>query len=175
MGALRTLALLPMAGLLMVACGHPTGTSSTAMNAQLKSDLDRAASPTSDLAVSRYRPTQVVSNVEMGLGNGNQGKEAPRKAHVPRAQPSLKPTVEAVSAITPRPAPMPTVVAESPDPGMLSGPRPMPNPVGSIFRGGVIADDDHCQIHPHIPAMVGRVAPERPAFGRPGMRPRGSW
>jgi hypothetical protein len=175
MGALKTLALLPMAGLLMVACGHPTGTSSTAMNSQLKSDLDRAASPTSDLAVSRYRPTQVMSNVEMGLGNGNQGMEAPRKTHVPRARPSLKPTVEAVSAITPRPAPQPTVIAESPEPGPTTGPRPMPNPVGSIFRGGVIADDDHCQIHPHIPAMVGRVAPERPMYGPPGMRPRGSW
>jgi len=174
MGALKTLALLPMAGLVMLACGRPTATSSSAMNAQLKSDLDRAASPASDLAVSRYRPTQVMSNVEMGLGNGNQGNGPPRKAHVPRAVPSIKPTVEAVSAIAPRRAPMPTVVAEVPEPGPLAGPRPTPNAVGSIFRGGVIADDDHCQIHPHIPAMVGRVAPERPAFGGP-MRPRGSW
>lgn len=174
MGALKTLALLPLAGLMMVACGRPTATSSTAMNAQLKSDLDRAASPASDLAVSRYRPTQTMSNLEMGLGNGNQGNEAPRKAHVPQARPSLKPTVEAVSAIATRRAPDPTVVAVAPEPGPLAGPRPMPNAVGSIFRGGVIADDDHCQIHPHIPAMVGRVAPERPSLGGP-MRPRGSW
>jgi len=174
MGALKTLALLPMAGLVMLACGHQSATSSTAMNAQLKSDLDRAASPASDLAVSRYRPTQVMSNVEMGLGNGSQGKEAPRKAHVPQARRDFKPTVEAVSAIATHPAPMPTVVAVAPEPGPLAGPRPMPNAVGSIFRGGVIADDDHCQIHHGVPAMVGRVAPQRPMLGGP-MRPRGSW
>lgn len=174
MGALKTLALLPMAGLMMLACGRSTAPSSTAMNAQLKSDLDRAASPASDLAVSRYRPTQVTSSVEMGLGNGNQGNEAPRKAHVPRAHPSLNPTVEAVSAITPRRAPEPTVVAESAEPGPLAGPRPMANSTGSIFRGGIIADDDHCQVHGGRSSTVGRVNPERPSLGGP-MRPRGSW
>ena len=174
MGAKKTLALLPMAGLAVLACGHPTSAPSTAMNAQLRSDLDRAALPASDLAVTRYRPTQVVSNVELGLNGGNRGTEAPRKAHVPRARQSLHPTVEAVSAITPKPAPMPTVVAESPDPGPLAGPRPMPNPVGSIFRGGVIADDDHCQIH-HPGTMVGRVAPQRPLLGGAGPRPRVIW
>jgi len=173
MGAMKSLALLPIAGLIMVACGRPTATSSTAMNAQLRKDLDRAAAPTSDLALSRYRPTQPASNVELGLGNGNQGKEAPRKAHVPRARHTLTPTVEAVSAITPRRAPMPTVVAESPDPGPMAGPRPMPNSLGSIFRGGIIADDDHCQIH-HQGGMA-RVAPERPSLGGQGLHPRGIW
>jgi len=170
MGAMK-MALLPLAGLIVVACGGPTAARSTAMNAQLRSDLDRAASPASDLALSRYRPTQTVSNVELGLGNGNQGTEAPRKAHAPRARPSLTPTVEAVSAITPQPAPEPTVVAASPDPGPLTGPRPMPNRVGSVFRGGIIADDDHCQLHPPG-AMVGRVIPARPLSGGPASRPR---
>lgn len=173
MGAMKTLALLPMAGLIVMACGRTTAAPSTAMNAQLRSDLDRAAAPTSDLAVARYRATQAVSNVELGLGNGNRGTEAPRKAHVPRARRTLTPTVEAVSAITPHPAPMPTVVAESPDAGPLAGPRPMPNPVGSIFRGGMIADDDHCQLH--RPALVGRVAPERPMMGGMAGRPHGIW
>lgn len=177
MGAMKTLALLPMAGLIVIACGRATAAPSTAMNAQLRSDLERAAAPTSDLALARFKATRTVSNVELGLGNGSQGKEAPRKSPSHRARHTLTPTVEAVSAITPRPAPMPTVIAASPDPGPLAGPRPMPNPVGSIFRGGMIADDDHCQLH--RPAMVGRVAPERPMMGGvPGGmagRPHGIW
>jgi hypothetical protein len=179
MGAMKTLALLPMAGLIVMACGRTTTSPSTAMNAQLRSDLERAASPTSDLALARFRATRTVSNVELGLGNGSQGNEAPRKSPSHRARHTLTPTVEAVSAITPQPAPMPTVVAASMDPGALAGPRPMPNPVGSIFRGGMIADDDHCQIHKGRGAMVGRVAPDRPVLGgMPGGmsgRPRGIW
>lgn len=177
MGAMKTLALLPMAGLIVIGCGRTTAAPSTAMNAQLRSDLERAAAPTTDLALARFRATKTVSNVELGLGNGSQGNEAPRKSPSHRARHTLTPTVEAVSAMTSKPAPMPTVVAASPDPGPLAGPRPMPNPVGSIFRGGMIADDDHCQIHRG--AMVGRVAPERPVMG--GMtggsmaRPHGIW
>ncbi len=177
MGAMKTLALLPMAGLIVIACGRTTAAPSTAMNAQLKSDLERAAAPTSDLALSRFKATRTVSNVELGLGNGSQGKEAPRKSPSHRAKHTLTPTVEAVSAITPEPAPMPTVVAASADPGPLAGPKPMPNSTGSIFRGGIIADDDHCQIHKG--ASSGRVATERPMMGgMPGGmagRPRGIW
>lgn len=174
MGTKEMLAVLPMA-LFALACGGSSKPQpkDAALSDDLRSDLARAAAPTSDLASSRFRPEQVVSSIE--LGNAPAPHASSKKAQHPhrarRAKPAPKPTVETVAATTTEPSPAPTVVTVTPAPAPTAGPRPMPNPVpypsgsgsepqdgggigaigrviGVIIRGGSIGDDDHCEIRP---------------------------
>jgi hypothetical protein len=200
MGTKTIVAVLPMT-LLALACGKAKQPQSTALSDDLRSDLARAAAPTSDLASTQFRPQQVVSNIE--LGNAPAPRAAPPKVQrhpAPRARPlARKPTVQAVKAEAPEPAPAPTTVAVAPAPEPTAGPRPMPNPVsypagdgsdpqagehhpggigaviGVILRGGGIGDDDHCEIHPHGPIAINSRIPVpvgRPTFP---VRVRGGW
>lgn len=199
MGTKTMLAVLPMT-LFALACG---GTSKeqkgAALSDDLRSDLARAAAPTSDLASTQFRPQQVVSNIELGDSPAPHAAPKAHKRLAPRAKPTPKPTVRAVEAVAPTPSPTPTTIAVAPAPEPTAGPRPTPNPVdypsgsgsdtqgdrhpgglggiiGVIIRGGGIGDDDHCEIHP---GRGGVAINSRIPFpvGRPTFPggPRGGW
>jgi hypothetical protein len=198
MGAMRKLAIMPMA-LLALACGKASQPENAALSDVLRGDLDRAAAPTSDLAAAQFKPTQVVSAVELGNAPAPRSSAVPRKRPVRRARPSPKPQVEQVQAVAHEPSPAPTsiTIAAAPVP-TTPGPRPTPNPVdypagsgddvggddaggiwrviGVILRGGGIGDDDHCEIHRpgSIPIAINQRIPfpvGHPTY--PG--PRGGW
>jgi len=188
MGALRNTAILPMA-MLALACGRSPSAKQGAMSEQLRSDLDRAAAPTADLASTQFRATRVVSAVELGNAGG-RGVMTPRKAPVHRARPTVTPQVQPVPTVAEEPSPTPTVVAAAPAPAPTAGPRPAPNPVvypgegaggmgptGVIIRGGSIGDDDHCERHPGIPIMINTRIPMGIGIrrGMPSSGPRGIW
>jgi hypothetical protein len=190
MGAMKTAAIMPLA-LLALACSKSTPSRDATLSQELRRDLNRAAAPTSDLASAQFRPTQVVSAVELGEApTPKPAAPVARKHPVHRAVPSPKPRIEPVKAVALDPSPAPTTVAVVPAPEpTTAGPRPAPNPVqsptsepehhggigsviGVIIRGGVLGDDDHCQIRPPI-AINSRIPP----MGRPTSpgRPRGIW
>ncbi|HEU4642193.1 MAG TPA: hypothetical protein VFS44_07030 [Gemmatimonadaceae bacterium] len=202
MGTKKIAVVLPMT-LLALACGKAKQPQSAALSDDLRSDLARAAAPTSDLASTQFRPQQVVSNIE--LGNAPAPHAAPPKVQrhpAPRARPlARRPTVQAVKTEAPEPSPTPTTVAVTPAPEPTAGPRPMPNPVnypagngsdpqqgdhhpgggigaviGVILRGGGIGDDDHCEIHPGRGGIAINSRIPIPV-GRPTFPggPRGGW
>lgn len=178
MGMKVVVAVLPMTLFALACGGHSKQEKSAALSDDLRSDLARAAAPTSDLASSQFRPQQVVSNIELGnapaphvMHSASRASRAHTTRRTPRAKPKSAPTVEAVKAVTTEPAPQPTTIAVAPAPAPTAGPRPEPNPVaypsgsgsdtegehhgggiggviGVIIRGGTIGDDDHCEIHP---------------------------
>jgi hypothetical protein len=205
MGAIRTLAIMPLA-LLALACGRdakPRG-NSAALSEDLRGDLERASAPTSDLAATRFRPTQVVSSIELGTAPAAPKGAQPQKRKTHHVKPSPAPRVAQVKAVAvepaPAPAPEPTVVATAPAPQPTAGPRPKPNPVdypsgqgsstegdhgvgigtviGVIIRGGSIGDDDHCELHRPGRGNAGVMINQRfpsPIVGRTTFPLRGGW
>lgn len=144
MGAMKKLAMIPLAGLAL-ACGRSEQTrQDQALNSALRSDLERAAAPTSALASADFTPTRVVSAIELGESPAAHAPErtaAPARRATPRvkAEPAAAPTVVPMSSSDPEPAPEPVLVAVVPDPGAepatapvtrpTAGARPTPNPV----------------------------------------------
>ncbi|HEX6535155.1 MAG TPA: hypothetical protein VF041_11180 [Gemmatimonadaceae bacterium] len=171
-------AVLPMTLFALACGGHSKQEQRAALSDDLRSDLARAAAPTSELASAQFRPQQVVSNIELGNAPAPHVTRSTSKAarvrttrRTPRAKPAPAPKVEAVKAVAEAPSPEPTTIAVTPAPAPTAGPRPEPNPVdypagsgndtegehhgggiggviGVIIRGGTIGDDDHCEIHP---------------------------
>lgn len=196
MNAMKKMTAMSIA-LLALACSKTKPTQDATLSDQLRSDLDRAAAPTSDLASTQFRPTNVVSAVE--LGNAPvRASAVPQKRPVRRAAPSVKAEVAPVPSVALDPAPAPTTVAVVPAPLPDPGPRPTPNPVaypsgsgtevggggrggiggviGVIIRGGTIGDDDHCEIHGpgSIPIAINSRIPI--GVGGPTFpRRRGGW
>ncbi|MBX6333141.1 MAG: hypothetical protein IRY91_14940 [Gemmatimonadaceae bacterium] len=188
MRAKRTVAMMTVA-IAAVACGKSKPAANASLNDQLRSDLDRAAAPTSEIVASRYRATQVVSPVELGMAPAPRASAAPQKRVTHRAKPSAKPTVEPVAAVALDPSPTPTVVASAPAPEPTSaGTSPTGDAtkagqephhgggiggiIGVIIRGGTIGDDDHCEIRPRVPISINSRIPI--AVGMP-RGPHGSW
>lgn len=184
------LSLLVPAVMGLGACGRGEARRG-AIDAGLRSDLERAAAPTADLAASQFRPRRTVSAMELDEAGGGAGMAIHARAIAPRVRPSRRPVVAPVAALAPEPAPQPTLVASTaaPEP-VVPAPRAAPapiagagytegagsggvgGPVGVIIRGGHIGDDDHCEIHPgqgRIPVAVNQRIPIRPAFGGRGI------
>ncbi len=204
MHTVTKLAVLPVAAL-VVACGRSNTAPDRALSEQLRSDLDRAAAPTSDLAAAQFRPTQTVSAIELGRSDAPRATPVAHKRPVRRPKPAPTPEVKPVEAVALEPSPAPTTVAVAPAPAPAplpaAGPRPTPNPasapaagsgsgaeegeghgggigavIGVIIRGGVLGDDDHCQRRP--PIMINsRIPPMgHPTFpARGGPVLRASW
>lgn len=195
MGAFRKLAMIPLAGLAL-ACGRSEQPGDQAMNSTLRSDLESAAAPTSALASSQFRPTQVVSAIELGESPKAKAPErtaAPARHSTPRVKAAPAPSVATIDPAATEPVPEPVLVAVTPAAAPapaptatpVAGPRPTPNPVnypapepttrggiGVIIRGGSIGDDDHCEIHHGGSGGVMINVPSpviRPTF------PRGAW
>jgi hypothetical protein len=142
MSAFRMLAMFPLAAL-AVACGRSEQPKDQAVDPALMSDLQSASAPTAALASSNFRPTQVVSAIELGespRANAPDRSAAPAHHAAPRAAPAA-PKVKAVDPEpTIDPTPRPVVVAATqpaaePEPESApvttptAGPRPTPNPV----------------------------------------------
>ncbi len=145
MSAFRTLAMIPLAAL-AVACGRTEQQpKDQAMDPALMSDLESAAAPTSALASSQFKPTQVVSAIELGESPRARAPDrtaAPAHHATPRAA-APKPKVQSVDPKAVDPAPEPVLVATAPEPEPTpaaepatapaptptAGPRPTPNPI----------------------------------------------
>jgi hypothetical protein len=153
------LAMVPLAAL-AVACGRSEQPKDQAMDPALMSDLESAAAPTSALASSQFKPTQVVSAIELGESPRAHAPER-TAAPAPRAKPRAPaPKVKAIDPKATEPEPEPVVVATAPAPAPApepaaeptptvtptAGPRPTPNPV-------------------NIPAPVGREPTGRGGMG----------
>jgi hypothetical protein len=152
MSAMKMAAMISLAGFAL-ACGRSEQTrQDQALNPALRSDLERAAAPTSALASTQFTPTQVVSAIELGESpevNARERTAVADRRTAPRVKPSASrtpsPRVAPVSAKAPDPAPEPVLVAVVPEPTASStpetesvgasdtrpsaGPRPTPNPV----------------------------------------------
>jgi hypothetical protein len=155
--------MVPLAAL-AVACGRSEQPKDQAVDPALMSDLESASAPTAALASSSFKPTQVVSAIELGESPRTKAPDrsaAPARRAAPRAAPAA-PKVKAVEPEpTVNPTPRPVVVAATqpaaapaPEPAPVAtpaaGPRPTPNPVdipapppvpvgrepGSVGRGG---------------------------------------
>ncbi|HEU4586404.1 MAG TPA: hypothetical protein VFR95_11685 [Gemmatimonadaceae bacterium] len=142
MSAFRMLAMIPLAAL-AVACGRSEQPKGQAVDQALMSDLESASAPTAALASSNFKPTQVVSAIELGepaRANAPDRSAAPTHHAAPRAAPAA-PKVKAVEPEpTTNPTPRPVVVAATqpaaepaaepaPVATPTAGPRPTPNPV----------------------------------------------
>jgi len=161
MSAFRMLAMVPLA-VLAVACGRTEQPKDQAMDPALRSDLESASAPTTAMAASQFKPTQVVSAIELGespRANAPERTAAPARRATPRAAP--KPQVQPVDPKATNPESEPVLVAAAPAPEPSSepaaepaaapapapiptaGPRPTPNPIpapepsgGRAPRGG---------------------------------------
>ncbi|HEY9426181.1 MAG TPA: hypothetical protein VIR34_03435 [Gemmatimonadaceae bacterium] len=140
MSAFRMLAIVPLAAF-AVACGRSEQPKDQGMDPALMSDLESAAAPTSALASSQFKPTQVVSAIELGESPRARAPErtaAPARQVKPRA---AAPKVKTVDPTATEPQPEPVLVATTPAPAPepaaapapvatpSAGPRPTPNPV----------------------------------------------
>ena len=140
MSAFRMLAIVPLAAF-AVACGRSEQPKDQGMDPALMSDLESAAAPTSALASSQFKPTQVVSAIELGESPRARAPErtaAPARQVKPRA---AAPKVKTVDPTATEPQPEPVLVATTPAPAPepaaapapvatpTAGPRPTPNPV----------------------------------------------
>lgn len=145
MSAFRILTMVPLA-LLALACSRSEQSGDQAMNSTLRSDLESAAAPTSALASSQFKPTQVVSAIELGespRANAPERTAAPAHHATPHVAPAPAARVKAVDPAATRPVPEPMVVATTTEPAAApapavtpapattpaAGPRPTPNPV----------------------------------------------
>ena len=115
------------------------------MDPALRSDLESAAAPTSALASSQFRPTQVVSAIELGespRSNAPERATAPARHATPRVAPAPAAKVKALDPTATEPDPEPVLVAVAPPASAPApaatpapattpeaGPRPTPNPV----------------------------------------------
>lgn len=142
MSAFRMVAMIPLAAL-AVACGRSEQPKDQTVDQTLMSDLASASAPTAALASSNFKPTQVVSAIELGespRASARDRSAAPARRSAPRIA-ALAPKVKAVepeAAVDPEPQPV--VVAATaptaepaPEPAPATapaaGPRPTPNPV----------------------------------------------
>lgn len=199
MGALRKLAMIPLAGLALACSRSEQPRQDQAMDPALRSDLESAAAPTSALASSQFKRTQVVSAIELGESPAVSAPErvaAPARRAAPRVSIEQAASIAPVNPAAAEPVPEPVLVAvasaaapaasaePAPATTPVAGPRPTPNPVnypapepatrsgigGVIIRGGSIGDDDHCEIHPRGTIMINQRMPViRTTF------PRGGW
>jgi hypothetical protein len=191
MSAVKTLAVMPILAFAF-ACSRANSSRDTALNEQLRSDLNRAAAPTADLAATRFRPDQAVSGVELGdgatalaLARHHAAPPEKRADHLVSATPT--PSLTAAKLVALAPAPQPRVAPATTAPlAFAYVPRPVlsaPNQAGGgfghtlgvIIRGGLLGDDDHCQTHG--PGMGrGGIFINVRAPMQPGARgPRGIW
>lgn len=142
MSAFRMLAMIPLAAL-AVACGRSEQPKDHAVDPALMSDLESASAPTAALASSNFKPTQVVSAVELGEPPRAPARDQSATPSHRKAQ-RTAPAAPKVKAVEPDPAldakPKPVVVAATtpaaepaPEPVQVTkptaGPRPTPNPV----------------------------------------------
>jgi hypothetical protein len=146
MSAFRILAMASLAAV-AVACGRSEQPKDQAMDQALMSDLESAAAPTSALASSQFKPTQIVSAIELGESPHARAPErsaAPARRATPRAA-APAPKVKTVDPAATEPVPEPVLVAAAPaaapaptaEPATTpapittpaAGPRPTPNPV----------------------------------------------
>jgi hypothetical protein len=167
------------AAVVAIACGKSKPTGTTAMNADLKRDLQLAsASPTLQINPDEVAPQ---SKHELAL-KPKEAAHAPKvirtdhptiKASAKRAEAAeIKTDIPQVQVMASAPAP-----SESPTPDAPPLARPSPVPVqsyptaapipanagsssgsifgGAVIRGGTIGDDDHCD--PHAPHRGGRA------------------
>lgn len=166
-----------------VACGKGAPKTSTSMSADLQRDLKLAsATQTMQISPDEVAP-QSHKELSLKLKKAPDGPKVIRSEHptvkasataveaadiksqVPQVQvmasapgPSESPTTDAPPLA--RPAAMPT--QGYPSAGAI--PSDGPGVWGSIFRGGILGDDDHCDPRstPRRPRPIGDI------YGRPG-------
>ena len=169
-----------------IACGRSKAPTSRAMSADLKRDL-QLASATPDIQIS---PDEVAPQAHKAVAlKPKRAPDGPKVIRTPH--PTVKASATPVEAAeAPAQVPQVQVVASTPAPSEtpssdlppLARPVPIPTQsypssapipntgqggiagvLGSIFRGGILGDDDHCD--PRSTPRHGR--PDRP-YGRPG-------